>query len=109
MTVMTAPLLSATATVHVTDNLDVSTLHQFWARLQTAAAERPSRLVVDLSGCAYLDAQAIRLLLDVHQLLWVQEGRLILAGCRPETTRLLALAGVLKVFTLEPSYDGAIA
>jgi anti-anti-sigma factor len=88
-------------TLEVTDPLDVSMLHQFWIELQDAAAHRPRRLVVDLSACVFLDAQAIRLLLDIHQLIWLQDGRLVLRGAQPAVTRLLGLAGVLKVFAFE--------
>lgn len=88
-------------TVRAVETLDISTLQAFWTQLTEAAARNPARLVVDLTDCRYLDAQAIRLLLDIHELLWVQRARLVLVGARPEVVRLLAIAGVLNVFTLE--------
>lgn len=87
--------------LQVTEALDAGSFQQFWSDLEAAAARRPERLVVDLSRCPYLDAQAIRLLLDIHQLIWIQDGRLVLRGARPPVTRLLELAGVTNVFVLE--------
>lgn len=91
----------AQVVLQVTEALEAGSFQQFWSDLEAAAARRPERLVVDLSHCPYLDAQAIRLLLDIHQLIWTQDGRLVLLGARPPVIRLLELAGVLKVFIIE--------
>lgn len=89
--------------VPVPPDLDISTLHRFQDLLEEVQEGQPQRLVVDFADCRYLDAQAIRVLLDIHQQLWRRDGRLVLRGCNPETTRLLALAGVLNVFLHEPA------
>jgi anti-anti-sigma factor len=86
-------------------DLDISTLGRFREQLELAAADRPARLVIDFAACRYLDAQAILVLLDVHQQLWRADGRLVLRDCNPDTTRLLALAGVIDVFLLEHPRD----
>ncbi len=113
MTVLTRPNHRAERctelVLEVSDPLDISTLQQFWSDLRAAAARGPERLVVDLSQCPYLDAQAIRLLLDVHQLIWIQDGRLILRGAPPPVIRLLALAGVLNVFAVETALPEQVA
>lgn len=88
--------------IPVPADLDISTLHGFEDRLREALAAQPTRLVVDFDECRYLDAQAIRVLLDVHQSLWRRDGRLVLRGCNADTMRLLTLAGVLDVFQVEP-------
>jgi anti-anti-sigma factor len=85
----------------VVDSLDISTLMQFSEQLDDAITLRPERVVVDLSRCDYIDAQAIRVLMDTHRSLWLQGGRLTLRGVGASTMRLLALAGVRDVFTFE--------
>lgn len=95
------------ALIAVPADLDISTLARFREQLEAAAALRPARLVVDFAECRYLDAQAIRVLLDVHGWLWQRDGRLVLRGCNHDTSRLLALAGVRDVFTFEPAAGSA--
>lgn len=89
-------------TLRVTEDLDISTLHALREQIGDALTLRPQRLIIDLHGCRYLDAQAITVLLDAHREMWRLEGRLVLRGCSPETLRLLAIAGVLSVFETEP-------
>jgi anti-anti-sigma factor len=89
--------------LRLSEDLDISTLPMFRDQLEDALSLRPERVVIDFSACRYLDAQAIRVLLDAHGTLWRSQGRLVLRDCSPETTRLLALAGVLNVFEIEQS------
>ena len=100
-TVMPAPSAESVlpfVELRLADDLDISTLPMFRDQLEDALSLRPQRIVIDFSACRYLDAQAIRVLLDAHGAMWRSEGRLVLRDCSPETTRLLALAGVLNVF-----------
>ncbi len=105
---MTAPTLAPHTTsllpnieLIVVNSLDVSTLIRFSEQLEDAITLRPDRLVVDLSACDYVDAQAIRVLMDTHRGLWLQGGRLTLRGVNPATMRLLTLAGVRDVFSID--------
>jgi anti-anti-sigma factor len=98
-----APMASALPVVEikVVEPLDVSTLHSFHDQLEDALSLRPERLTVDLTECAYIDAQAIRVLIDAHCDLYALGGRLVLRGVRSSTRRLLGLAGVGDVFSVE--------
>lgn len=89
--------------VRLAEDLDIATLPSLENQLEDAVRLRPARLVIDFSACRYLDAQAIRLLVDAHGELWEVGGRMVLKDCSEETLRLLALAGVLEVFDLESS------
>lgn len=73
------------------------------ARLGEALADRPERLVVDLSACAVVGASALTVLLEVHRAARRQGGALVLRGAGPGVERLLALTGVTGVFALEPA------
>ena len=106
MTVLTErPTTSATPSadvvVRVDTELDIATLPQLRERLELALSTSPARLVVDLTDCAFLDAQAMNVLLDVHREAWRQGSRLTLRGCSPQCLRLLALAGLVGVFDFE--------
>lgn len=88
--------------LRVVETLDVSQLMRLSEQLEDAITLRPERLVVDLTCCDFVDAQAIRVLMDAHRAIWKRGGRLVLRGVNAATLRLLAIAGVRDVFTLEP-------
>ncbi len=96
---------SPDAVVIVDTELDIATLPQLRERLELALSTSPARLVVDLTDCVFLDAQAMNVLLDAHRQAWRQGGLLTLRGCSPQCLRLLALAGLVGVFDLEPAGD----
>lgn len=99
---------SADTVVVVDTELDIATLPQLRERLEDALSTSPGRVVVDLTDCVFLDAQAMNVLLDVHRQAWRQGGRLTLRGCSTQCLRLLALAGLVGVFDLEDA-DGVPA
>lgn len=90
-----------TVEVIVDEELDISTLPRLRERLEDALSVGPTSLVVDLRGCAFLDAQAMTVLLDVHRQAYRSGGLLTLRGCSPQCLRLLSLAGLIGVFDLE--------
>ena len=97
----TAPLgLTAPVTVAVTGALDVTTLPRVRDALEQALTARPSRLVVDLSACSFVDASALAVLLDLHRRMCRTGGVLTLRGCCPRVLRLLSLTGLRRVFDL---------
>ena len=87
-------------TVAVTGALDVVTLPRVRDALEQALAGRPSRLVVDLSACTFVDASALAVLLDLHRRMCRTGGVLTLSGCCPRVLRLLSLTGLRRVFDL---------
>lgn len=96
-----APTVTPLVEVVVDCELDIATLPRVRERLEDALTLRPEMLVVDLTDCPFLDAQAITLLLDVHRAAWRSGSRLVLRGCSSQCLRLLALAGVLDVFDID--------
>lgn len=88
--------------------LDVSSLIRLGEQIDDAVSLAPERLVVDLSQCDYMDAQAIRVLLDGHRAMWLQGGRLLLRGVNPAAKRLLAIAGVQDVFSFDEPANWAL-
>jgi anti-anti-sigma factor len=87
-------------TVVVRGVLDVSTVARVREQLAEALAVRPSQVVVDLSGCPFVDASALAVLLDAHRTASRWGGVLTLCGCSPRVLRLLSLTGLRRVFDL---------
>ena len=81
-------------------SLDVTNLPRVREQLERALAGRPGRLVVDLSACAFVDASALAVLLDLHRRMSRTGGVLTLRGSCPRVLRLLSLTGLRRVFDL---------
>jgi len=94
--------------LHLVGPLDVSSLISLSERIDDAMSLAPERLVVDLSRCDYMDAQAIRVLLDAHRSMWLQGGRLALRGVNSAAMRLLNIVGVQDVFAFDDLAEGAL-
>lgn len=103
MTTTAAPPGPATVVVEVVGDLDLSAVPRVRETLHDAAGVRPGQLVVDLSRCAFVDASALSMLLDVHRRMWRSGGVLTLRGCSPRVLRLLSLTGLRRVFDVAES------
>lgn len=90
----------AVVVVDVSGELDVTSVARVREQLHEALSARPGRLVVDLTGCPFVDACALTMLLDVHRRAWRAGGVLTLRGCSPRVLRLLSLTGLRRVFDL---------
>jgi anti-anti-sigma factor len=87
--------------VEVVGDLDLSSVARTREQLHAALAEAPEQLVVDLSGCTFVDASALSMLVDVHRRACRSGGLLTLRGCSPRVLRLLSLTGLRRVFDVE--------
>jgi anti-sigma B factor antagonist len=94
-------LVQQVAVVGVDDVLDHRSVPRTREQLHAALAARPERLVVDLSGCSFVDASALSMLVDVHRRACRGGGVLTLRGCSPRVLRLLSLTGLRRVFDVE--------
>ena len=102
-----APAGPELVTVEVVGDLDLSSVARVRETLHDALSVRPGRLVVDLNRCAFVDASALAMLLDVHRRAWRGGGVLTLRGCSPRVLRLLSLTGLRRVFDLEDCDDAS--
>jgi len=87
--------------VEVQGDLDAARVPRVRELLADAAGLRPQQLVVDLSGCGFLDASGLTVLLDVHRRLARAGALLTLRGCSPRVMKLLSLTGLQRVFDLD--------
>jgi anti-anti-sigma factor len=90
----------------VTEELDASSVPRVKALLDDALGLDPRELVLDLSGCPFLDATAVGMLLDVHRRVWTAGGRLTLRSPSPRVRRTLQIAHVNHVLRMVPEVDG---
>jgi anti-anti-sigma factor len=65
-------------------------------------------LVIDLSDVSYLDSAGVRMLAELdHRLGWRAQGLRVVAPEGSRSRRVLAIAGLERVLSLETSVDAA--
>ncbi|MGC9670584.1 STAS domain-containing protein [Planosporangium sp. 12N6] len=89
--------------VTVDGALNVAAVRGLGAVVDRALAQRPQRLVIDLSDCTFLDASAIEVLVDAHRRVWRAGGLLTLRHPSPRVRRLLEIARVGHVLHIAPA------
>ncbi len=80
------------AVVACHDEVDIAALPRLRDDLERAVAGRPGLLVVDLSGCPLLEAQAVPVLVEAARAVAEQRGLLVLRGASEQVARLVSLA-----------------
>ena len=88
--------------VTVAGELDAAAVPEVRTKLYEALAGQPGVIVVDLATCPVIDAVGIALLLDVHRRAWMADGRLILRSPTPHVQRILEIARVAHILSVEP-------
>jgi anti-anti-sigma factor len=92
--------------VRITGELDLATS----PRLEEALAARApgARLVIDLSGCTFLDSSGVRVLVTTATARAEEGDRLELVVVDPAIARVLAITGVDTVVDIHPSLETAL-
>jgi anti-anti-sigma factor len=83
------------ATVTVTGELDITTAPSLMERLLKVARTLPERLILDLSGLAFVDVAGARALDDTHTLLQT-ECPVILREPRPSARKVFGFTGIME-------------
>ncbi|GLY26150.1 STAS domain-containing protein [Micromonospora sp. NBRC 101691] len=91
--------------ITVTEPLDLTGVRKLGPVVDAVVARRPTRLVIDMSACAHVDAAGIGLLLDTHRRMWRLGGALTLRSPSPRIRRLLQVARVDQVFHVVAESD----
>lgn len=94
--------------VRVTGELDLATHERLSDELTTIAA-KGEPIVVDLSKCDFVDSSGIRSLLVGAEAAEENGAGLMLAGAKPQVTRILDVTGVAGHVPLHASADKAVA
>jgi anti-sigma B factor antagonist len=91
----------------VSGELDLASVEVLRRRLELAFAEGPPRVVVDLGGVTHMDSTGLAELISAHQRAMDLAGRLVLVVTSAAIRRMLEIRGVVNLFTVVDSRDGA--
>ena len=98
---------ASTQLLTVVGELDLSSVGKLRRQIESAFANGPPQLVIDLSGVTHMDSTGLAELISAHQRAMELEGRLILVVSSAPIRRTLQIRGVVSLFTVVESRDGA--
>ncbi len=91
------------ATLRVSGEVDVASVHTFRDALDAIISEAHSPAVVDLSRVTFIDARGVSALVAAHRQVSGTEVTLVLLDPAPSVRRLLEITGLDEHFTVESS------
>jgi anti-sigma B factor antagonist len=94
------------AVVRVQGDLDLATAPALEESIEAAGA--PSVLVLDLSGCTFVDSAALRLITQTARNLEQAGGRLSLVVTDPSIRRVLEITAVDTMLPVHETVDAAL-
>jgi len=94
--------------IEIEGELDMSTASQLERELEAPLADAGSGLVIDLSGCEFIDSTGIALIVKAWQRL-DGEGGFALCGVGNQVARVLDVTGLEQAIPTHASRDEAIA
>jgi anti-sigma B factor antagonist len=100
--------VNGTVVVSLVGELDLYNADEVREALAGAADEQPERLVVDLSGVAFIDSTALGVLIEARTKL-ANRRAFLLAAPRIETRRALEVSGLDRHFGIHDTVDAARA
>jgi anti-sigma B factor antagonist len=96
------------AVVSVAGEIDAATESRFRDALTSVLSRGVLRLVVDLSGVAFLASAGIGVLMGVRRVLLDSDGRLVLASPHGEVAQVLKITGVSEVIPVTATVPAAV-
>ncbi len=100
---MTSP---GVGVVHVVGELDMSTSSRVEEAIASAAPG--SRVIVDLTGCTFLDSSGVRGLVGAQRDVVERGGGLELVAAEPNIIRVLEITNVNTVVAVHATLDAAL-
>jgi anti-sigma B factor antagonist len=95
--------------VEVVGELDVSTAPRLRERLAELIADGNYHLVADLQGVDFLDSTGLGVLVGGLQRVYPHDGSFQLVCTREPVLKILALTGLVNVFSIHSSVESAIS
>jgi anti-anti-sigma factor len=92
--------------VYVVGELDLATCPVVEEAIASAA--QSSRVIVDLTGCTFLDSSGLRVLMRAQREVDERGRGLELVAADPAIVRVLEIANVDTVLTVHPTLDAAL-
>jgi anti-sigma B factor antagonist len=88
------------AIVAVVGEIDLYTAPRLQAEITRVLADRPDRVVIDMSGVEFCDSTGMNVLLSALKRLKERGGVLEVAAPRPAVRKILQVTGLDSVFTV---------
>ncbi|MER7200035.1 anti-anti-sigma factor [Streptomyces sp. CB01635] len=88
--------------------VDIVTLQDSVALLETVAAGPAATVVIDLTRTTFFDCSGLTLLLRTRRRVESRGGRLRVVCNQPRTLRLLEVTGLLPLFAPAPTVEAAV-
>lgn len=100
-------LPNETRVVAVAGELDMYTAPSFEQQIHDALDDG-ARVVIDLSGCSFMDSTALGILLSARKQLGGQNDRLVLVAADHNILKLFEITGLEGTFTIVPTRAAAM-
>lgn len=100
------PLPDGGVVVRVEGELDMATSPNLEKALESA--DKDGRVVIDLTGCTFLDSSAVRVLLATARTTETANGRVALVARDPGILRVLEIAAVKTLLPVHESLESAL-
>ena len=100
-------LASGVPVISVTGELDLTTAPVLEEALVRPSYDSAGAVIVDLSGCGFIDLSGLRVLLAARERLERASRPLALVVANPSLLRIFELTGVVELFELYPSLAAA--
>jgi anti-sigma B factor antagonist len=96
-----------TCVISVTGELDMYTSSRFEEQLLDAVEEGPPGVIVDLSGCEFIDSTALGILITANRRLGYPAKRLSLVVSDRNILKTFEMTGLDRVFAIEATLAAA--
>lgn len=100
-------LADDTRVVSVAGELDMYTAPSFEQQVH-AALDDGARVVIDLTGCSFMDSTALGILLSTRKQLGGKNDRLVLVAAERNILKLFEITGLETTFTIVPTRAAAL-
>jgi len=93
--------------VNLAGRLDTSTATDFDFAMEPHA-DKPARILLDLSGIQYVSSAGLRVFLMLAKKLQKAQGKLVLCGLNPTVREVFDIAGFSKILQIEPDRSAGL-
>jgi anti-anti-sigma factor len=93
--------------ITVRGELDMATTAVLRDQIATLLRDTAAPVIIDLSGVAFCDASGLALLVGAQRRAKLQGHAVVLAGPRPNVSKLLRITGLDRAFTIYPTLAAA--
>lgn len=107
--VIAQPGTEGVSTVMVQGEVDVYTAPRLKEEIHGCIDAGCTRLVVDLSGVAYMDSSGLGVLIGALKRVREEGGDLILSAPNPRIARIMDVTGLARIFNVHQATRDAVA